>query len=73
MNTTTVLSVQPLTWLPVLSKIAPPHVHCRNADVNLLDRLKDNFTVPVHFDIFYPPIAQLPSRRRGIVHPFKTL
>jgi len=52
-----------LSWLPVLSNVAPPSLHRKAATANMLYISEDHLNWPVHADVFEHPPPWLASRR----------
>lgn len=50
------------SWLPVLSNIAPPHVHHGESTGGLVEKLCSSPDLPLYMDIFSHPKAQFMSR-----------
>ena len=51
-----------LSWLPVLSIIAPPSLHHKAATDNMLHIIEDHPNWPVYADVFEHPPPQLESQ-----------
>jgi len=58
-------SLQPtqLSWLPVLSSVAPPSLCCKAATDNMLQVVRAHPNWPVYADVFEHPPPRLASRR----------
>ena len=52
-----------LSWLPVLSNVAPPSLRRKVATDNMLGIIEDHPNWPVHADVFDHPPPRLASRR----------
>jgi len=52
-----------LSWLPVLSNVAPPSLRRKAATENILQITKAHPNWPVYADVFQYPPPQLASRR----------
>ena len=61
--TTGTLRPTPLPWLPMLSRIAPPHLRRQEATTKLLTKIELKDSLPLHKDIMSHPVSRLSSRR----------